>query len=794
MKEKHIPGRLQISTKCDQMCPFCSVPDLPIQTQKPDELKKRIRELKNLGTTDLFITGGEPSLYEDLLNILDYASRLNFKEITIQSNAANLDKNLLEKIKKFSNIRFNISFHASDKETFKELSGSDHYDKVLKNIRNICDLKIPIFFTIVINKLNYKKLKKHINYIKKKFPEITHFSFNFIDPTGRAIENKWIVPTLAETQRYIHETVEYIKKNNMTFRLERVPLCYMRGFEEFSTESRRSILDEKRLTYFAQQEVPYEKGLNIEKESKYTKNPSCEVCFLDAVCPGLNPNYEKIYGTNELFPVFTKPEKIIKRIRKIKEKITNTPYTFKETIKKDLILFKKAITNKPNKNNLYDTYSFFLMNNIGFRDKNYIYKMWEKFTKKIRKGEEPNLLSFYIHFPYCKSPCDYCIYPSTELKEKNQINDYIDFLIKEMKLFSPIFKGLKFKTLSIGGGTPSLMDKEALERLISNIYNYFQFENEGEKSIEFNPFTTTKTKLETLDKFGFNKLSIGVQSLSKQVLKEIKREYQTIEKVREVISEFKKTKIGYINVDLLLGLKNDTPKEFLYTFEEICKMKPNLICVYPIKTNEEYIDKRYSNLQEFLDFYYPLFDEVTKEIPKLAKKYGYKTFEDPSKLSYVHPFDASLEEQPERKIKFVYSNFKIEQYSNFSLGYYSESCINNEIRYIYVNKEFPSTMFLKNFSTEKERFTYMVNKFLPNYSKVKFITHSIYEDFNISRKEYKKRFGKDITEEFPYAIKALTYIKKISIEENKIQFNISTEKEVYEYLLFFVGRENIKLN
>jgi len=798
MASKHIPGRLQITTECNQDCLFCSVPKSPIEKPSFDELRKRVKKLKELGTTDLFITGGEPTIHKDLFKILDLAKELGFEEITIQSNCSNLTKPFLEKIKGYKNVKFDISFHSFEEEIFKKLSNSDNYKEFLSGLKNIKDLGVPCYLTIVINKLNYRKLKEHIQFIRKNFPNITHFSFNFVDPVSRAKENKGIVPTLAETERYIHETVGYILENGLTFRLERVPLCYMAGFEEFSTEARMPTFNERRLTYFAQNESANEDNLMIERKKQYLQTETCNRCFLKNLCPGLNQNYVEIHGSNEIFPVFTRSEEIIRRMENTKvnlvsQGVQNKEELFIKRVQKDLELFNTAIENKPNKNNIYDTYSHFLMRNIGLREKPFVFNAWKIFTDRVRAGLEPNLLSFYIHFPYCQSSCAYCVYPSTKLQDKQQIEDYINYLTKEMEEFSPLFRGLKFKTLSIGGGTPSLMSESQLRKLLSSIYKHFEFEEDGEKSIEFNPNTTTFEKLKIADEFRFNKLSIGVQSLSPQVLEKNNRGYQTAEKVREAIVNFKKTGIGYINVDLLLGLYGDTPKDFLHSFEEICRMQPNMISVYPVKTNDSYIKSRYQTLKNFLDFYYPMFDEVTKEIPSIAKKQGFTSYEDPAKLSYVHPFDFHLKKQPDRNIKYPYSNFKVEPYSNFGLGYYSESCINNMMRCICVDKNNPSTMFLKKFSTNQNDFMYNTNLFLPNYSKVKFITHSVYEHFAVFRDKYREMFGTDIADDFPYAIRALQYLKIATVSKEKISFNVKDEKEAYPYLLFFVGRNCVHI-
>ncbi|MBN2422214.1 radical SAM protein [Candidatus Woesearchaeota archaeon] len=801
MTYRHIPGRLQISTECNQECIFCSVPEGPPDNPSLDEIKRRIIKLRKLGTNDLFITGGEPTIHPDLFKIIDFAKKQDFIEITIQSNCVNLTQEFVKKIKTYGNVKFNLSFHSYEKEVCNRLSTKDNYEKILQGLENVLDYDVNVFMTIVINELNYKKLKNHVMFIRKHFPNITHFSFNFVDPAGRAKKNKWIVPGLAETERYIRETIDYIKKNNLTFRLERVPLCYMTGIEEFSTEVRLSGLKEKRLTYFAKEDTEDINNLMIEEKKQYIQAEACRHCTLRDICPGINPNYAAVHGVTEVYPVFIEVEDILTRMNNTGVRLPENNHgnnnilksgSFHDKVIKDLELFKTAIKNKPNKNNIYDTYSFFLMNNIGLKNKSFVYTGWKIFTDKVKKGLEPDLLAFYIHFPFCQSTCAYCVYPSTTLQDRKQIDDYIDYLIKDMKLFSPLFKGLKFKALSLGGGTPSLMSEDQLKKYISSIYRYFEFDEYAERGIEFNPNTTTFEKLKIIDNFGFNKLSIGVQSLSPSVLKKNNRPYQTIEKVKKTISDFKKTKIGYLNVDLLLGLKGDSPKDFLYTFEEILKMKPSIISLYPIKTNDNYIKKRYDGkLKNFLDFYYPLFDAVVKEIPVISDKHNFTHFDDPSKLSYVHPMDFCLKNQTPRKIKYVYTNYRTEPYSNFALGFYGEGCINNLFRYIIVHKNNKDSMFCKNFPPDKKDFFYSIHLFAPHYAKVKFITHSAYEHFSVIRKDYKNMYGKDIADDFPYAIKALELLDIIEVTGEKVIFKANDEKKLYPYLLFFVGKKYI---
>lgn len=790
MEKKHILGRVQITRECNQDCVYCSAPPAEKELSL-EEIKKKIIELKELGTTDIMLTGGEPTTKKDLLEILEFCNSLKFTEITIQTNGSNLDNlEFLGEIKKIPNVKFNISFHSSDPKIFSEISQKpENYPMLLKGLKYIGELRISAYLTIVISKLNYKKLKEHVMFVKKNFPHITHFSFNFIDPIYKARENPWTIPKFSEAEKYIHEVVAYMKKNNLTFRIEKLPLCYMAGFEEYCSDIRRGVFDENRIMSFlrAKGDVHQDK-LIVEKDTKFFYAPQCKICSLKMLCPGINPNYVKVYGYEEVFPVFSNPKKIIEKVRGSKQNLGDD---FEKRVLDDLKLFEHAIKVKPNKNNVYDTYSYFLMDSAGVKSEDFIYKAWKAHVERVKQKKAPDLLSFYIHVPYCESNCDYCCYPSTKLKDTKQLEEYLNFLIEKMKKFSPLFKDIKFKTIYIGGGTPSIFSEAQLKRLLEELFTRFEFEKYSEKSIELNPSSTTFEKLKILEEYGFNKISTGVQSLSKNVLDMNKRGYQTKDMVKKAIENFKKVDLNYINVDLLLGLKGDTAEDFIYSFEEICKIGPSNICIYPVKTNDGYISKNYGSFKNFTRFYYPLFDEVAKKIHSIGEKYGYVKHYDIGKLSYVAPLVFSKNDGKRKRIDHSYTHFNLPPFSNFCLGFYSHSRISGVMDYQYVDKNNFDSMFLKNFSTNPKDYVFLTQRLSPKFERVKFIVKKFYVDWEVPREEYKELYKTDIVEDFPYAIKALSLLGIINVTPEKIIFKKMDEKEIYPYLLFFAGRSNV---
>lgn len=203
------------------------------------------------------------------------------------------------------------------------------------------------------------------------------------------------------------------------------------------------------------------------------------------------------------------------------------------------------------------------------------------------KMKQNNELGIYVHIPFCKSKCYYCDFTSyTNHNEK--IEDYIQEVICEMKQYD--FSKYNVTTIYIGGGTPSYIDekysKQLLEELKRSLLANQTKWKEIEITIEINPGTITKQKLEVYREVGVNRISIGLQSTNNQLLRQIGR-IHTYQEFLEAYQLVKEAGFENINVDLMIGLPNQTIQDIKQSLEEIEKLKPTHFSIYSLIVEED---------------------------------------------------------------------------------------------------------------------------------------------------------------------------------------------------------------
>ena len=200
-------------------------------------------------------------------------------------------------------------------------------------------------------------------------------------------------------------------------------------------------------------------------------------------------------------------------------------------------------------------------------------------------------LGIYIHIPFCRHKCDYCDFVSFSNKQ-DFIENYIEAVKKEINNYfkdKTLLETYTVTTIYIGGGTPSYINSkyicEIMKVLEENLKDNMVKMEDMEITIEVNPGTVNKEKLEQYRKAKINRLSIGLQSTNNEMLKQIGR-IHTYEQFLETYQMAKEVGFENINVDLMIGLPNQTIEDIKRSLKEIVQLNPTHISVYSLIVEE----------------------------------------------------------------------------------------------------------------------------------------------------------------------------------------------------------------
>lgn len=205
--------------------------------------------------------------------------------------------------------------------------------------------------------------------------------------------------------------------------------------------------------------------------------------------------------------------------------------------------------------------------------------------KKALENMSDNSFSLYISIPFCPSRCSYCSFVSQSVESSIKlISEYVDRLCDEIAYTAKLIcdKGLKLDTIYFGGGTPTSLEANQLEKIMKTISQNFDLSNLREYTVEAGRADTiTREKLEVIKSCGADRISINPQTLNDRVLKAIDRRHT----VKQFLDSFKLAKeIGFnsINTDLIAGLPTDTVESFKKTIDEIISLNPDNVTVHTL--------------------------------------------------------------------------------------------------------------------------------------------------------------------------------------------------------------------
>ena len=225
--------------------------------------------------------------------------------------------------------------------------------------------------------------------------------------------------------------------------------------------------------------------------------------------------------------------------------------------------------------------------------------------------------SLYIGIPFCPTTCLYCSFTSFPIgKWKNQVGLYLEALFREMRAVAEDMKGRTLDSVYFGGGTPTSLSAQELDRLLGALENTFDLSHVKELTVEAGrPDSITREKLQVLKCHGVTRISINPQTMQQRTLDLIGRRH-TVEMVKDCFFMARDMGFDNINMDLIVGLPNENMEDVRDTMNQIRALNPDSITVHSLAI------KRAARLNTMKEVYKDLTIVGTQEMIDLTARYA----------------------------------------------------------------------------------------------------------------------------------------------------------------------------
>ncbi|MCI7738144.1 MAG: radical SAM protein [Lachnospiraceae bacterium] len=294
---------IKLTYKCNNRCSLCCQDD-EIKNNKSTLAGSTIYEyikkmpLDEIENTKVVLTGGEPTLHPNILEIIKMLRGEGFKAIQLQSNLTLKSLAIgTEDLVNAGITSFGISLHgctAEMHESFTNTKGS--FTNTVNNLIKLSQLGIPVALNCVISKYNINNLSDIVTFAAKKHLADS-IQFAFIHITGRADKHHNLIPTISSAAGAVQKAVVIANRFGIDIKSEAIPFCLMHGFERNVAELEKlsyiTILDKTGAMNFSEH----------REESLKTKCEVCKQCLFYSMCEGPWAEYPQLFGWEEFIPV-----------------------------------------------------------------------------------------------------------------------------------------------------------------------------------------------------------------------------------------------------------------------------------------------------------------------------------------------------------------------------------------------------------------------------------------------------------------------------------------------------------
>jgi oxygen-independent coproporphyrinogen III oxidase len=301
---------------------------------------------------------------------------------------------------------------------------------------------------------------------------------------------------------------------------------------------------------------------------------------------------------------------------------------------------------------------------------------WRQWQQALPRHQ--NQVALYVHIPFCQKICRYCGLNRQEAENGPIVDQYLQTMLKEWSLYKNKLDPLTLKVLHLGGGTPTFLSIVQMDFFLREL---FANTTEVTSSLEADPRSCSKEKLQLLHNYGFRRLSLGVQDLNPEIQQIIGRE-QSFALVKEVVEDARKIGFQEINFDLIYGLPGQRHEHIEHTFEMVARLRPDTIAFYSFA----YIP-HFSSNQQGLETYPIPQGKSKRELYQVGRQILFAQGLHEIGLDHFALPGSSLDKaQREKRLHRSFMGYT-EQLSPLLIAIGTSSISSNSFSYVQNNKE-----------------------------------------------------------------------------------------------------------
>lgn len=415
---------------------------------------------------------------------------------------------------------------------------------------------------------------------------------------------------------------------------------------------------------------------------------------------------------------------------------------------------------------------------------------WRRLATEIQADRAPELLSLYVHIPFCAHRCRYCVYYSVETKQPGLVEAYLERLHAEIDYYADAVSGIGFSTCYIGGGTPTVLEEGPLESLLTHLNDAFTRKRGGEWGFECNPATVSEAKAELFRAHGFNRVSFGVQSLNPQVLDGVGRGYQTRQHVVETFRIMKRCNFC-INVDLMHGLPGQTSESLLGSLESLLDLEPTQVTIYALSP--------YTPMEVEVGVREPL-ASLAEKVDALCGPRGFRSYAGTTHLSLLWDDDRSAKGAERLLPKaddllaaeysrfgkaHIYDDITVEPFSLLGIGPTARSYVYGQLR--YMNDQIPVEASWT--PTENQATGRFVDI---DEERRRYVVDGLERKGGVKQQEYEARFGEPLADHFGEELLCGVELGLLEQAEGRIRIKPLEPEARFTTALLFVDDSTVQ--